>query len=145
MKKNSWGGKLQNGKIGKMISNTSMKTLSLVLLFLFLAFLNVSQSLTIVQLQYNNADLNEKMFDYQNENKVLTEKLEKVGTDQYVEEKARERLGMVKSGETPIKIYEAVSEVKKEKTRLEPKDKVGIYMKDWYLKLEDWISYLKKK
>lgn len=145
MKKNNWHEKLKNSKLGKMISNTSMKTLSLVLLFLFLAFLNVSQSLTIVQLQYKNADLNEKMFDFQNENKVLTEKLEKVGTDQYVEEKARERLGMVKSGETPIKVYETVAEVKKEKTHLEPKDKIGIYMKDWYVKLEDWISYLKKK
>lgn len=135
---------MKNSKLGQLIANTPLKTLALVILFLFLAFLNVYQTLTIVQLQYKNGDLNEKMFDYQNQNKVLKEKLEQVGTDQYIEEKAREHLGMVKSGETPIKVIEKETEEAQEPTKLETNDKVGIYMKEWYLHLEDWLSVLKK-
>lgn len=144
MKNKKGVSKSKGGKIAKLIKNSSFKTLFIVVVFLVLAFLNVRQALTIVQLQYENADLKEEMFDYQNENKVITERLEKVGTDQYIEEKAKEELGMVKSGETPIKIIETEDE-EIDVNSLDSNDKINIYVKDWYSKLEDWVSYLKKK
>jgi len=143
MKKIKWNTAFAKTKVEQVKKNPSLKTILVVVLFLILGFLNVAQSLTVVQLQYKTADLKEKMFDYQNENKVLTEKIEKIDTDQYIEEKARKKLSMVKSGETPVKIYEKEEKQNESKGYLEPKEKVGIYMKDWYEKLEDWFSLLK--
>ena len=34
---------------------------------------------------------------------------------------------------------------KSETVTVEPKEKIGIYMKDWYLELNEYIDYLKRK
>lgn len=144
MKKDK-GGNKKSGFVEKIVNKYPLKTLLITVVMVVLAFANVAQSVSLIKLQHVNSDLKEEMFDYKNENKVLTEKLETIGTDQYVEEKAREDLGMIKSDETPIKIVEKEKEKKEsEVENIEANDKIGIYMKDWYEKLNDWIEMAKK-
>lgn len=125
--------------------NRSLTTIAFVVAIFVFVFLTVTQSLTIIQLRYQMSETKETSQEYENESKVLTEKLEKVGNDRYVEQKAREELGMVKSGEIPVKIYEQDKPKEFQATILEPKEKISIYMKDWYLKLQDYVGYLKNK
>lgn len=131
-------------KWNKIKQNTSLKTVFYIVTVLVLMFFIVYQNLTIIQLKYQMKQNNELLLEYENDNKVLTEKIEKITTDQYIEEVAREKLGMVKSKEIPIKIVEVEDWLLEEKT-MQPKEKIGVYMKDWYIKLKDWIGYLTKK
>jgi len=141
--------KKANKNMFKLNLKNMNKSFSLTLVFIvtlvFIAYLFVSQSLTVVQLRYQMSDMKEESVQLENENKLLQEKIERMSTDQYVEEQAREKLGMVKSKEAPIKVVEEEKQPKavQKETKLEPKEKIGIYMKDWYLALEDWVQHLK--
>lgn len=112
-----------------------------------LIFVIVFQSLIIVQQRYYVSELRENLFEKENRNKLLIENIEKTDSEQYIEEVARQRLGMVKSNEIPIKVEE-VTLNSQERTninkKLQSKDKIGIYMKDWYIDLENWFEESKK-
>jgi cell division protein FtsB len=117
----------------------------LIAFVLILVFILVTQSLTIIQLRYKTNDLNEQMLDYQNKSKLLTEKLEQVGTEKYVEEIARTKLGMTKSGETPVKIMLTTPEIQDQAFEaVSNNHKVGIYLRDWYVKVKEWVKGSKK-
>lgn len=131
-------------KINELRQNSSFKAIFFIVIVIFFTYLFIAQSLTVVQLRYQMADMQTMLTDQENQNKLLVEQIEKKTTDQYIEETARTRLGMVKSNETPVKIIEKDAE-KAEPVTVEPKEKIGIYMKDWYLELKEYIDYLKQK
>lgn len=131
-------------KMNELRQNSSFKAIFFIVIVIFFTYLFIAQSLTVVQLRYQMADMQVMLTDKENENKLLVEQIEKKTTDQYIEEKARTQLGMVKSNETPVKIIEKDVE-KNEPVTVEPKEKIGIYMKDWYLELKEYIDYLKQK
>lgn len=117
-----------------------------VVFFVLGVLVIVMQSFNVVQLRYKMNQLNESVAFYKNENKILSESLEEQKNKIHIEEVARQDLGMVKSGEVPIKVIEE-SPAKKEKTEnhsVQSGEKIGIYMKDWYSKLENWIDGWKK-
>lgn len=130
--------------LNELRQNSSFKAIFFIVVVIFFTYLFIAQSLNVVQLRYQMAELNAKYQERENDNKILLEQIEKKTTDQYIEEAARKKLGMVKSDETPVKVVEIEKEMEKEKI-IEPKEKIGIYMKDWYLELEGYIGYLKKK
>lgn len=131
-------------KINELRQNSSFKAIFFIVIVIFFTYLFIAQSLTVVQLRYQMADMQVKLTDKVNENKLLVEQIEKKTTDQYIEETARTQLGMVKSNETPVKIIEKDVE-KTEIATVEPKEKISIYMKDWYVELQQYIDYLKQK
>lgn len=124
--------------------NSSFKAIFFIVVVIFFTYLFIAQSLTVVQLRYQMADMQAELIDKENDNKILVEQIEKKTTDQYIEETARSQLGMVKSDEVPVKVIEKEKKVVK-KARVEPKDKIGIYMKDWYVELEEYMNFLKKR
>lgn len=109
----------------------------------FLFFTIVTEALTIIRLRYERAAVLEQISDYKNTVKGLEEKIEKMSTNRYVEEEARNRLGMVKSGETPIKVVQSEKKEYQHEV-VDTKDKMGVYVKDWYKEIEDWASVIKK-
>lgn len=130
--------------MNELKQNSSFKAIFFIVVVIFFTYLFIAQSLTVVQLRYQMADIQAELIDKENDNKILVEQIEKKTTDQYIEETARTQLGMVKSDEVPVKVIE--KEKKTEKVaRVEPKDKVGIYMKDWYVEMEEYMNFLKKR
>lgn len=130
-------------KINNIRQNSSFKAIFFIIIVIFFTYLFIAQSLTVVQLRYQMSEMQEQLVEKENDNKLLVEQVEKKTTDQYIEETARDRLGMVKSNEVPIKITETNGIV--EKAPLESKEKIGIYMKDWYFELKEYIEVMKKK
>ncbi|MFP3727079.1 septum formation initiator family protein [Priestia filamentosa] len=125
--------------------NTSWQSIVFVGTVSILFFVIVSQSLSVIQMKYHINELEDSIMQSENENKILVEKLEKTSTEKYVEEIARERLGMVRSNETPVQVNVATDEKQEEDNHiLGSKDKVGIYLKEWYTQLGDWFEKAKK-
>ena len=89
-------------KMNELRQNSSFKAIFFIVIAIFFTYLFIAQSLTVVQLRYQMADIQVMLTDKENENKLLMEQIEKKTTDQYIEETARTKLGMVKSNETPI-------------------------------------------
>lgn len=121
--------------------NSSWQTIIFVITVLILFLIIVFQSLSIVQMRHKLYTQEQNVFEAENEVKVLVEKLEKTSTEKYVEEIARDRLGMVRTGELPVVINEVkADDDKKEEVVLDSKDKAGIYLKEWYNELGNWFS-----
>ena len=106
------------------------------------AFMFMLNSLFTIQLKIENADLNEQIFELDNRLKSAKQENQKLQTDIYIEQEATERLSMVKSAEMPIKVIEYKDEVEKveENKEKEKKDKMYIYLTEWYKGLEDSIK-----
>lgn len=131
-------------QFNELRQSSSFKAIFFIVIVIFFTYLFIAQSLTVVQLRYQMGEMQTKLVEKENDNKILVEQIEKKTTDQYIEEIAKERLGMVKSNEVPIKVIEQEQKKMKE-TVIEPNEKIGIYMKDWYLELEAYIGFLKQK
>ena len=131
-------------KIVQMKNNPALKTIGVILLILLLLFIIVTQSLTIIRLRYDMSYLDDAQKEMENQNKILTEKIQQMGTERFIEENARTKLGMVMSGETPVKIEEKESEVQAQ-TSVSAEHKVGIYLSDWYESLEGMLEKMKAK
>jgi cell division protein FtsB len=121
-----------------------IKTTGLTLIVLVILCLFVNQSLTIVRLRYQTSDLNSQISGLQNENKSLQEKISEIGSDKYIEEQARNKMGMVKSGELPVKVIVNDARSDLSQKELKPTEKVGIYMRDWYGGFNLWVNNSKK-
>lgn len=121
----------------------STKKIILGFVFFFIAAIVVNSIISNIQLRYEKSQLSNQVFELNNQNKALEQKNEQTTTNRYIEELAREKLGMVKSNEVPIKIVEKKAKSTEEET-LKPSDKMGIYMKDWYTEVEKWVTHIKK-
>ncbi|QST03061.1 septum formation initiator family protein (plasmid) [Pontibacillus sp. ALD_SL1] len=119
-------------------SNTIKVFIAIVLVCLFIYFF-VYQTLSFIQLRYQNSQLNEELVELRNTNEILKQDIEKIQTNQYIEETARERLGMVKTNETPIQVIEE-KPYKMEEEALAPERKMNIYMDEWYKGLIAWFK-----
>lgn len=125
--------------------NTSWQSIIFVGTVSILFFVIVSQSLSIIQMRYHINELEESVMESDNENKLLVEKLEKTSTEKYVEEIAREKLGMVRSNEVPVQVNVVKNEKATEENHiLGSKDKAGIYLEEWYTQLGKWFKKEKK-
>ncbi|PGK51601.1 hypothetical protein CN918_27805 [Priestia megaterium] len=123
----------------RLKGETSIKSILVVCAFVIMAAIMVNSIISNIQLQYQKSQLSNQLFETKNQNKALEQKLEQASTNRYVEEVAREELGMVKSNEVPIKVVE--KQVKSEtSSKLKSSDKIGIYMKDWYSEIESWVT-----
>jgi cell division protein FtsB len=105
------------------------------------AFMFMLNSLFTIQLKIENADLNEQIFELDNRLKSAIQEKQKLQTDIYIEQEATERLSMVKSSEMPIKVieYKEKKEVNEDKDK-EKKDKMYIYLTEWYKGLETAVT-----
>lgn len=125
--------------------NTSWQSIIFVGTVSILFFVIVSQSLSIIQMRYHINKLEDSVMESDNENKLLVEKLEKTSTERYVEEIAREKLGMVRSNEVPVQVNVVKNEKATEESHiLDSKDKAGIYLEEWYTQLGKWFKKEKK-
>lgn len=125
--------------------NSSFKKLTFIVLFVIFAYLFISQSLTIVQLGYDMGKQKTQMEEMATQNKLLAEKVEQKTTDSYIEESARKKLSMVKSGEKPVQVEEVENKVVQESNeKIKQKDKMSIYMTDWYVYVDKMIEDVKK-
>ena len=75
-----------------------LKNLIFIALALYLVVLLFTQQGTLNRNRKNYNNLQEKIADAQEENKQLQEEYENIGSDEYIEQKAREA-GLVKSDE----------------------------------------------
>ncbi|MED2737563.1 septum formation initiator family protein [Bacillus toyonensis] len=124
--------------LGLFKENKTYTYIAIAFLIAFAFLLNV---LFTIQLKFENRELNNQIAELDNRLKGSKQELQQAKTDAYIEKQATERLGMVKSGDTPIKIYiENEEEETKKKDNGENQDKVRIYVKDWYEQMSDWVN-----
>ncbi|MDO4535520.1 MAG: septum formation initiator family protein [Clostridium perfringens] len=86
---------MRNGKI-------KIKTLAVLTILGVFIIAFVRQELTMKRLNKNIATKNEELQQLQDENVKLQDEVERVNSDSYIERLARERLGMIRSGEKVI-------------------------------------------
>ena len=102
MSKNS--GKNKHGKIEKSDGGSSAIRVIAVLFFIILfavgASMYVNQNSSLTRVQSRSEVLAEKKAEADLANEEAKALQKRVGTDTYIEEMARNELGMVKSGET---------------------------------------------
>lgn len=108
-----------------------------VVVFAFL--LNASYT---IQLRYENSALKDEIFEMENLILSANQEIEKTKSDIHIHKVATERLGLVKSGEVPIKIVvnEPEKEKEKEKTKEDTNKKLEVYIVEWYRGLTDVIK-----
>lgn len=125
----------------QMKNEASFKSILITVGFLLLAAMMVNSTISNIQLRYEKSDLQNQVVELQNQDKSDEQKLEQASTKSYIEEQARQQLGMVKSNEVPIKIVEKQTDFETV-DKLKPSEKFGVYMKDWYSSIEKWITHL---
>ncbi|MCK1999991.1 septum formation initiator family protein [[Brevibacterium] frigoritolerans] len=118
------------------------KPYTYLLIAFFIGFAFLLNVLFTIQLKFENRELNNEIAELENRIKGAKQELQQAKTDSYIEKQATQRLGMVKSGDTPVKIYvdgqeEAMDEKSDEKTK---QDKIRIYLKDWYDQMKIWVK-----
>lgn len=86
---------MRNGKI-------KIKTLAILIILGVFIIAFVRQEFTMKRLNKNIATKNEELQQLQDENVKLQDEVERVNSDSYIERLARERLGMIRSGEKVI-------------------------------------------
>lgn len=77
----------------------TMKSVILILLAAYLAYTLVFQYITIKKSRAEEIAIKAQIEEIKRENERLKEELEKMQNDDYIEKIARERLGLIKSGE----------------------------------------------
>lgn len=120
------------------------KVYFIVGLSMLLGFVFLLNALFTIQLKFDNRELSNTILELENEVKALHQENQKSTTDEFIETQATERLGMVKSNETPVKIQEVEPKINIQDLSVESNEKISIYFKDWYLKLEEWMEQAKK-
>ena len=115
------------------------KTYAYTIVAAVIGFMFMLNALFTIQLKIENADLNEEIFELENRLKSAQQENQKLQTDIYIEQEATEKLGMVKSTEMPIKVieFEGSTEMNEENQQMEKKNKVYIYLNEWYQSLEE--------
>ncbi|MGF7535596.1 septum formation initiator family protein [Bacillus mexicanus] len=118
------------------------KTYAYLIVAFIVGFAFLMNVLFTIQLKFENTELNNEIGELENRIKGVKQELQQAKTDSYIEKEATQRLGMVKSGDTPVKIYVTEKEEGKDKTaeEKEKQDKIRIYIKDWYTQMKSWIK-----
>ena len=86
---------MKNGKI-------KVKTLGIITILVIFIIAFVRQEFTMKRLNKNIVTKNEELQQLQEENVKLQNEVDRVDSDSYIERLARERLGMIRSGEKVI-------------------------------------------
>ena len=83
----------------KFSGKTLAKTIGVLALCGYVAFTLVNQRITLSRLHQAKLEEQEKIAEAKVEQQKLEDELEKAGTDEYLEGKARDELGLVKANE----------------------------------------------
>ncbi|QJX80569.1 FtsB family cell division protein [Priestia megaterium] len=121
---------------------TENKTYTYLIIAFVVGFAFLMNVLFTIQLKFENSELKNDISELENRIKGAKQELQQAKTDAYIEKQATQRLGMVKSGDTPVKIYVSGQDDELDK-KVEEKvkqDKVRIYLKDWYEQMKLWVA-----
>lgn len=135
----------EEAKTNKPSKKVVWKQYAVAVGILFVLYWVVSPGIKVVQLRYQLTDMKDQMIEYKNTNKMLQEEMNKMKTNQYIEDIARTKLGMVKEGEQAVYVNEVKPEAHGKEVVLKSQEKVGIYLKEWYEQMEAWMDTLKGK
>lgn len=116
-------------------------TYTYIIVAFLIGFAFLLNVLFTIQLKFENSELQNNIAELENRIKGAKQELQQAKTDAYIEKQATQRLGMVKSDDTPVKIY-VMNEEKEEKVEEEKvkQDKIRIYLKDWYNEMKIWVD-----
>lgn len=87
-----------------MKKRLTLKNLIIIVLVAIFAISFVRQEQTMIRIEKNKQAKQEELQELQNKNERLEEENKKAQTDEYLEKLARERLNMVRQGETSVEI-----------------------------------------
>lgn len=87
-----------------MKKKLTLKNLIIVVLAIIFVVAFVRQEQTMTRIKENKQAKQEELQELKNKNERLEEESKKAQTDEYLEKLARERLNMVKQGETSVEI-----------------------------------------
>ncbi|MBE6050100.1 MAG: septum formation initiator family protein [Clostridium sp.] len=87
-----------------MKKRLTLKNLIIVVLAIIFVVAFARQEQTMKRIEENKQAKQEELQELQNKNERLEEESKKAQTDEYLEKLARERLNMVKQGETSVEM-----------------------------------------
>jgi cell division protein FtsB len=127
-------------KLVKWFKNN--KTYTYLFIAFIVGFAFLMNVLFTIQLKFENSSLQNDISDLNNRLKGAKQELQQARTDAYIEQEATQRLGMVKSGDTPVKIYVTNNNQEEKNKSAEDikQDKTKIYLKDWYDQMKKWAN-----
>jgi len=92
-------GQVYDFKSKKNRKSVKMKNIVIILLAVYLAYTLTTQYITIRKVRAEEAAIRAQIEEIKKENERLKEELDMLQSDEYIERIARERLGLIKSGE----------------------------------------------
>lgn len=92
-------GRVYDMKARKDKKPVKIKSVIVVLLSVYLAYTLATQYIVIRKSRAQEAAIRAQIEEIKKENERLKEELERIRSDEYIEKVARERLGLIKSGE----------------------------------------------
>jgi len=95
------------------LSRSKLPALVVVLLLSYLAFTFSSQFSSLSAMQRDIRNMEQEVQELKQKNASLREELQRVQSDSYVEKVAREKLGLVKPGETRVVTVPQGTQLKK--------------------------------
>lgn len=120
------------------------KGLIVVVISMVFGFLFLWNVLFTIQLKFDNRELTTTILELENEVKALDQENQKSTTDAFIEQQAIERLGMVRSHETPVIVHEVEPRINLQEEKVASNEKISVYLKDWYGQLQTWMKEAKK-
>ncbi|MDI6600298.1 MAG: septum formation initiator family protein [Thermoanaerobacteraceae bacterium] len=75
------------------------KKVLIIAIVIYASITLINQQLTIMHMEAKKAELNDQIQEAKDETKRLNEKLKNASSDAYIEQIAREKLGLVKDGD----------------------------------------------
>lgn len=85
-----------------MSKKSKLKIIILMIFVVNIGYIFVNQQLTMSRIKKDIKTKQETMDKLSSENRKLQDEIKLTKTDKYTEKLARERLGLVKEGETPV-------------------------------------------
>lgn len=80
----------------------NLKTILIVLIFAYVGYILVSTQISMIKIKKDLNVRQQELNKLKEKNQKLQDEVDMSKTDAYIEKLARERLGLVKEGETPV-------------------------------------------
>ncbi|KOF56203.1 MULTISPECIES: FtsB family cell division protein [Clostridium] len=85
-----------------MSKKSKLKIIILMVFIINIGYIFVNQELTMLRIKNDIKTKQETVDKLSSENRKLQDQIKLTKTDKYTEKLARERLGLIKEGETPV-------------------------------------------
>ncbi len=127
---------------GKPRKRLPLRTLLLFVAAAAILFLTVAPAREVLRQRAEIEELSVELNNIKTQNSELRVETQRLNTDAYIEQQARERLGLIKPGEEPFLLVPPKQEPPKPATKPAAKPKAKPAPKSWWQQIVDYFDSL---